>query len=113
MDDLKSSKGFRQVFWNSPADARTAYWLNMIIYVETDAEELIKESETKLEEDDENEPETIATIEVTKTSCCVQRFWKQQDQIVAKYLQREKLDRRRKICVVRHFTKTNKRWCPR
>ena len=42
MDDLKATKGFRQVFWNSPADARTAYWLNMVIYVETDAEELIK-----------------------------------------------------------------------
>ena len=59
MDDLKATKGFRQVFWNSPADARTAYWLNIIIYVETDAEELIKESEAKLEEDEENEPETI------------------------------------------------------
>ena len=40
----------------------------MIIYVETDAEKLIKESEAKLEEDDKNEPETIATIEATKTS---------------------------------------------
>ena len=40
MDDLKA--GFKQVFWKSPADARTAYWLSMIIYVETDAEELIK-----------------------------------------------------------------------
>ena len=44
----------------------------MIIYVETDAEELIKESEAKLEEVDENEPKTIATINVTKTSYCVQ-----------------------------------------
>ena len=72
MDDLKSSKGFRQVFWNSPADAKTAYWLAMIIYVETDVEELIKGSEAEIEEDDESEPETIATIRVTKTSYCVQ-----------------------------------------
>ena len=72
MDDLKSSKGSRQVFWNSPADARTAYWLNMIIYVETDAEELIQESKAKLEEDEENEPETVATIEATKVSYCAQ-----------------------------------------
>jgi hypothetical protein len=38
MDDLKSTKGFRQVFLNSPADTKTAHWLNMIIYVESDAE---------------------------------------------------------------------------
>ena len=60
------------MFWNSPADAKTAYWLAMIIYVETDAEELIKESEAKLEEDDKSEPETIATMRVTKTFFRVQ-----------------------------------------
>ena len=69
MDDLKSSKGFRQVFWNSPADAKTAYWLNMIIYVESDAEQIIQESKAKLEEVDE-QPETIETVNSTKVNYC-------------------------------------------
>ena len=71
MDDLKAEKGFRQVLWNSPADAKTASWLAKIIYVETDPDLITKESEEKLHEG-EYEPESATTVEVTKTSYCVQ-----------------------------------------
>ena len=71
MDDLKSTKGFRQVFLNSSADTKTAHWLNMIIYVESDAVKLIQESKAKLEEVDE-QPETIETVNATKVNYCAQ-----------------------------------------
>ena len=63
MDDLKSAKGFRQVFWNSPSDANT---------VETDVLRLIQASEEKLEGDNDSEPETIVTVTATKVSYCKQ-----------------------------------------
>ena len=72
MDDLKSTKGFRQVFWNSPSEENTAKWLNMIIYVETDVEKIIQASEEKLGEDNDSEPETLATVVTTKVSYCKQ-----------------------------------------
>ena len=69
MDDLKSTKGFRQVFLNSSADTKTAHWLNMIIYVGSDAVQLIQASKAKLEEVDD-QPETIETVTATKVAYC-------------------------------------------
>jgi hypothetical protein len=72
IDDLKAAKGFRQVLWNSPADANTASWLQKIIYIETDDAVIIQLSEAKEDEDEEHETETMETVEVTKASYCVQ-----------------------------------------
>ena len=60
------------MFWNSPSDANTAKWLNMIIYVETDVAKLIQASEEKLGGDNDSEPETIVTVTATKVSYCKQ-----------------------------------------
>jgi hypothetical protein len=68
MDDLKSTKGFRQVFLNSSADTKTAHWLNMIITLKAMQYNWFK-SKAKLEEVDE-QPETIETVTATKVAYC-------------------------------------------
>ena len=121
MDDLQAAKGFRQVLWNSPSDASTASWLSKVIYVEKDAADILKESEAN--ENDENETETLQTIEFTKKSYCEEltmKFYghKLRDFGVNKIKLWQKVNNVKHLIekerfALYDFMKTNEGWCSR